>query len=74
MDTLFYLVADTLLAAYAGYSWYSQATVILRARWRMTAVVMPILLVWLGASWGYLELGTPGFIAVSYTHLRAHET
>lgn len=62
MDTLFYLVADTLLAAYAGYSWYSQATVILRARWRMTAVVMPILLVWLGASWGYLDLGTPGFI------------
>lgn len=31
MDTLFYLVADTVLAAYAGYSWYSQATVILRA-------------------------------------------
>ncbi|MCD5442549.1 hypothetical protein LOB99_06650 [Lactobacillus delbrueckii subsp. lactis] len=58
MDTLFYLVADTLLAAYAGYSWYSQATVILRARWRMTAVVMPILLVWLGASWGYLDLAS----------------
>lgn len=56
MDTLFYLVADTLLAAYAGYSWYSQATVILRARWRMTAVVMPILLVWLGpagATWNW---------------------
>ena len=55
MDTLFYLVADTLLAAYAGYSWYSQATVILRARWRMTAVVMPILL---AVSYTHLTLPT----------------
>ncbi|WP_201331320.1 hypothetical protein, partial [Lactobacillus nasalidis] len=54
---------DTLLAAYAGYSWYCQAKVVMRARWRMTAVIMPILLVWLGAtSWGYSDMGTPGFI------------
>lgn len=60
MDS-FYLVADFLLAAYAGYSWYRQAEIEIRARYRMTSIIMPLLLIWLGYLWDYLDLGQPGF-------------
>ena len=48
VDSMFYIVIDVLLAAYAGYSWYWQATLELKARYRWSAIVFPVLLIWIG--------------------------
>ena len=61
VDSMFYIVIDVLLAAYAGYSWYWQATLELKARYRWSAIVFPVLLIWIGYAWDYLDIGAPGF-------------
>lgn len=55
-----YLIFDILLAAYAGYSWYWQATIDFRARFRMSSIIWALVIVVLGYYWEFIDAGSPG--------------
>ncbi|MFR4968865.1 hypothetical protein [Lactobacillus kalixensis] len=56
----FYLVVNVLLAIYACYSWYWQARLELRGKFRISVLIWTLLIIWLGFSWNYIEKGDPG--------------
>ena len=58
--TYFYVAIDILLVVYACYSWYWQAKVDFRGRYRISSVVWALIFIWLGFTWNYIEKGDPG--------------
>ena len=46
--TYFYVAIDILLVVYACYSWYWQAKVDFRGRYRISSVVWALIFIWLG--------------------------
>ena len=56
----FYIVVNILMLAYACYSWYWQAKVDFRGRYRISSVVWALIFIWLGFTWNYIEKGDPG--------------
>ncbi len=58
--SVFFLVIDGLLFAYACYSWYWQAKLALRGRYRISVLIWTLILIWLGFTWNYIEKGQPG--------------
>lgn len=56
----FYIVVNILMLAYACYSWYWQAKVEFRGRYRISSIVWAIIFIWLGFTWNYIEKGDPG--------------
>lgn len=58
--SIFYLLIDALLFAYACYSWYWQARLVLRGRYRISVLIWTLIIIWLGFAWDYIEKGDPG--------------
>lgn len=58
-DSLFYPIVDVLLLIYAVYSWYWQAKVNLRAKFRISLVIWTLLIIGGFFYSGYLNLQMP---------------
>ncbi|MGN1272719.1 hypothetical protein [uncultured Lactobacillus sp.] len=56
----FYIVVNVLMLAYACYSWYWQAKIEFRGRYRVSSIVWAVIFIWLGFTWNYIEKGDPG--------------
>ncbi|RVU76779.1 hypothetical protein [Lactobacillus xujianguonis] len=56
----FYMVINAILFAYACYSWYWQAKLDLRGKFRLSVLIWTLIIIWLGFSWNYIESGDPG--------------
>jgi hypothetical protein len=58
--SVFYIIIDVLLFAYACYSWFWQASIDLKGKYRLSSIVWAIIFIWLGFVWNYIEKGDPG--------------
>lgn len=56
----FYYTIDLLLLVYACYSWYWQASIQVRGRYRLSSIIWAIIFIWLAFTWNYIEKGDPG--------------
>lgn len=56
----FYLIVNVFLAIYACYTWYWQAKLELRGKYRISVLIWTLLIIWVGFSWNYIEKGDPG--------------
>lgn len=56
----FNLLIVILMAAYATYSWYWQASLAYAARYRYSSIVWAVVFVWIGFSGNYLTVGDSG--------------
>lgn len=56
----FYSIINILLFIYACYSWYWQATLVVRCRYRVSSIVWAVIFIWLGFTWNYVAKGDPG--------------
>ncbi|MBP2057475.1 hypothetical protein J2Z60_000639 [Lactobacillus colini] len=57
--TLFYLACDILIIFYCVYSWYWQAVIGYRARFRMSSIIWVLIFFTLGYSMDYFTAPTP---------------
>lgn len=56
----FYSIINILLFIYTCYSWYWQATLVVRCRYRVSSIVWAVIFIWLAFTWNYVEKGDPG--------------
>lgn len=56
----FYSVINILLFVYTCYSWYWQATLVVRCRYRYSSIIWAIIFIWLAFTWNYVGQGSPG--------------
>lgn len=56
----FYVVINVLLLIYVCYSWYWQAKLELRGKFRISNFIWTVLIIWLGFSWDYILGNEPG--------------
>lgn len=56
----FYIGINIALFAYACYSWYWQAQLELKGKYRFSIVIGTIFIIWLGFTWNYIEQDEPG--------------
>lgn len=54
------IILSTLLAAYVGYTWYWQATIAYRGRYRYSVLIILALFIWLGFKWNFIDINEPG--------------
>lgn len=50
----FFIVINILLFGYTCYSWYWQANLDLRGKYRLSVLIWTIFMIWLGFTWNYL--------------------
>lgn len=60
MQGSFYTVINILLLVYACYSWYWQARLEVKGKFRISAVIWTLIVIWLGFSWNYIARGDSG--------------
>lgn len=53
----FFIIINAGLLAYAGYSWYWQAHLALRGRFRVSVLLWTLLMIWFGFTWNYIIKG-----------------
>lgn len=58
--TGFYILINILLGIYACYSWYWQAQLDLRGKYRISLLIWTLFIIWLGFTWNYIERDEPG--------------
>lgn len=58
--TGFYYLVNALLFIYAAYSWYWQAKLELKGKYRLSLLIWTILIIWLGFVWNYIAADEPG--------------
>lgn len=58
--TTFLGTINILLAIYTCYSWYWQAKLSLRGRYRISVLIWTLIIIWAGFTWNYIEKGEPG--------------
>lgn len=58
--TGFYISVNVLLAIYACYSWFWQAKIELKGKYRISLLIWTLLIIWLGFTWNYIERDEPG--------------
>lgn len=56
----FYILVNIVMFIYACYSWYWQAKLELRGKFRISILLWTLLVIWLGFTWNYIEKGEPG--------------
>lgn len=59
-DSSFYVIVNVLLFVYACYSWYWQAKLDLRGKYRYSVIFWTIIIIWLGFAWNYIDKSYPG--------------
>ena len=56
----FYNMVNILFAVYACYSWFWQAQLELKAKYRWSVLVWTVIIIWFGFAWNYIEANEPG--------------
>lgn len=56
----FYMLVNAILFVYVCYSWYWQAKLELRGKFRISILIWTLLIIWLGFTWNYIEKGEAG--------------
>lgn len=54
----FFIIINVGLLAYAVYSWYWQARLTLRGRFRVSVLIWTLLMIWAGFAWNYIIKGS----------------
>lgn len=62
----FYVIIDLLLFVYTCYSWYWQAKLELRSKYRLSILIGTLFVIWIGFTWQYIanEPGVSIFLAL----------
>lgn len=60
MQDSFYGIINILLLVYACYSWYWQAKLELRGKYRISILIWTLIIIWLGFTWNYFEKSDTG--------------
>ena len=56
----FYFIINALFLFYACYSWYWQANLVVRCRYRVSSIIWAVLFIWLAFTWNYIAKGDSG--------------
>lgn len=51
----FYILINVAMFIYACYSWYWQANLELKGKYRISLLLWTIFIIWLGFTWNYIE-------------------
>lgn len=60
MQNSFYIAINLVLLLYACYSWFWQAKLELRSKYRLSVLLWTLLIIWLGVAWNFFEIKAPG--------------
>lgn len=60
MMAILYNSVNLLMLIYACYSWYWQAKLELRGKYRLSLLIWTVLIIWVGFYWNMLEQNQPG--------------
>lgn len=66
-STFLYFLFDAVVLGYTCYSWFWQASIDLKGRYRTSSIVWTVIIIWAGFAWELLEKGDPGlsmFLAI----------
>lgn len=67
---IFYLIASIFILGYIGYSWYWQAIIDVRGKYRYSSIVWSLIFIWIAFNWNYLspsDTALPIFLALFIT-------
>lgn len=60
MQNSFYFSVNLILFAYACYSWYWQAKLKIKGKFRLSILIWTLIVIWIAFTWNYLVKSDPG--------------
>lgn len=60
MQNSFYFTINLILFVYACYSWYWQAKLKIKGKFRLSILIWTLLVIWLAFTWNYIVKSDPG--------------